>query len=54
VLIISPSTGRLLGEEDIDLTNPGALNIRKFPIVTSYVAYLLQGWTTSTAKVPGP
>lgn len=52
-LIISPSTGRLLGEEDIDLTNPGALNIRKFPIVTSYVAYLLQGWTTSTAKVPG-
>jgi len=54
VLIISPSTGRLLGEEDIDLTNPGALNIRKFPIVTSYVAYLSQGWTTSTAKVPGP
>jgi hypothetical protein len=53
VLIISPSTGRLLGEEDIDLTNPGALNIKVFPLVTSYVAYLAQGWATSTAKLPG-
>jgi hypothetical protein len=50
VLIISPSTGRLLGEEDIFLTNPGALNIRTFPMVTSYVAYLTEGWTTSTNK----
>ena len=50
VLIISPSTGRLLGEEDIFLTNPGALNIRTFPMVTSYVTYLTEGWTTSTNK----
>lgn len=53
VLIISPSTGRLLGEEDIFLTNPGALNVRTFPMVASYVAYLSQGWAESTADVPG-
>jgi hypothetical protein len=54
VLIISPSTGRLLGEEHIFLTNPGALNVRTFPMVASYVAYLSRGWAVSTATVPGP
>lgn len=53
VLIISPSTGRLLGEEHLFLTNPGALNVRTFPMVASYVSYLSLGWAESTADVPG-
>jgi len=53
VLIISPSTGRLLDEEDIFMTNPGKLTIRKFPAVIGYVVYLHQGWTV-TMSTPAP
>jgi hypothetical protein len=53
VLIISPSTGRLLGEEDIFMTNPGKLTIRKFPAVIGYVVYLREGWTVSM-RTPAP
>jgi hypothetical protein len=53
VLIISPATGRLLGQEQIFRTNPGLLNIRVFPAVVSYVTYLSEGWTTNLT-VPAP
>jgi len=53
VLIIDPSTGRLLDEEDIFMTNPGKLTIRNFPAVIGYVVYLRQGWTV-TMRTPAP
>jgi hypothetical protein len=53
VLIISPSTGQLLDEEDIFLTNPGKLTIRTFPAVIGYVVYLHHGWTV-TMHTPAP
>jgi hypothetical protein len=49
VLIISPSTGQLLGWEDIFLRNPGALNLASYPAVAGYVSFLTEHWTkTST------
>jgi hypothetical protein len=53
VLIISPSTGRLLDEEDIFMANPGKLTMRKFPAVIGYVVYLRQGWIV-TMRTPAP
>ena len=48
VLIISPDTGQLLGSEDILLKNPGALNMKTFPAVTGYVAFLSDRWTRTS------
>jgi len=50
VLLISPATGTLLGWEDILLRNPGALNIRAFPAVMGYVAFLSDRWTTTLSR----
>jgi len=47
ILIISPSTGELLGWEDVFLRNPGALNIRVYPVITAYVAFLTASWTST-------
>ncbi|MGH3305212.1 MAG: CU044_5270 family protein [Streptosporangiaceae bacterium] len=53
VLIISPSTGALLGEEDVFMTNPGKLTITSFPVVIGYITYLREGWT-QTMTTPAP
>lgn len=45
MLIISPSTGQLLGWEDIFLRNPGALNLASYPAVIGYVSFLTEHWT---------
>jgi hypothetical protein len=44
-LIISPSTGQLLGWENIFLRNPGALNLASYPAVVGYVCFLSEHWT---------
>jgi hypothetical protein len=53
VLIISPSTGALLGEEDVFVTNPGKLAITRFPAVIGYITYLREGWTRNMTT-PAP
>lgn len=50
VLIISPTTGLLLGEEDLDLSNPGALTIKTYPAVIGAVTYLSQGYVANVGK----
>jgi hypothetical protein len=50
VLIISPTTGLLLGEEDLDLSNPGALTIKSYPAVIGAVTYLSQGYVVRVGK----
>lgn len=47
VLIISPSSGRLIGWEDMFLRNPGGLSITTYPAVIGYVSFLTNGWTTN-------
>lgn len=51
VLIISPKTGMLLGEEDIFLTNPGGLTIRHFPTVVGYTTYVTSTWVSKLPSV---
>jgi hypothetical protein len=50
VLIISPKTGLMLGEEDLGLRNPGALTITTYPAVIGYVTYLSQGYVQRAGK----
>jgi hypothetical protein len=47
VLIISPSTGQLLGWEDIYLRNPGGLHLTSYPAVVGYVSFLTEHWTST-------
>ena len=53
ILIISPSTGTLLDEEDTFMTNPGKLTIKHYPAVVGYIVYLRQGWTVNMRQ-PAP
>jgi hypothetical protein len=50
VLIISPKTGLLLGEEDLFRSNPGALTIASYPAVIGYVTYLSQSYVPRVGK----
>ena len=51
VLIISPQTGMLLGEEDLFLTNPGGLTIKRFPTVVGYTTYITSKWVSKLPSV---
>lgn len=44
VLIISPKTGMLLGEEDLFTSNPGGFTIKSYPAVKGYITYLGASW----------
>jgi hypothetical protein len=47
VLVISPSTGRLIGWEDMFLRNPGGLSITTYPAVIGYISFLTNGWAAN-------
>jgi hypothetical protein len=49
ILIVSPQTGMLLGEEDLFLSNPGGLSIKHYPVVIGYTTYMTSQWIR---KVP--
>jgi hypothetical protein len=50
VLIISPRTGLLLGEEELFRSNPGGLTIKTYPAVIGYVTYLSQSYSGKVGK----
>ena len=45
VLIISPTTGQLLGSEDLLLSGAPALHLTTYPAVVGYTVFLSQHWT---------
>src|SRR5262249_20064249 len=45
VLIISPSTGQLLGAEDLLLYGASALHLTAYPAVEGYTIFLTEHWT---------
>jgi hypothetical protein len=51
ILIISPQTGMLLGEEDLFLSNPGGLTIKHYPAVIGYTTYLTSRWVSELPPV---
>jgi len=51
ILVISPQTGMLLGEEDVFLTNPGGLTIKQFPTVVGYTTYVTSKWVSKLPSV---
>lgn len=50
-LIFDPRTGRLLGDEETLIGDPGKLNVRT-PAVISYTVYLSAGYVSSTTEHP--
>jgi hypothetical protein len=51
VLIVSPQTGMLLGEEDLFLSNPGGLTIKHYPAVIGYTTYVTSQWVSKAPPV---
>lgn len=49
--IFDPHTGRLLGEEETLIGNPGKLNVRKGSVI-AYTTFLTSGWATNTSSPP--
>jgi hypothetical protein len=47
VLIISPTTGQLLGWEDLILHGAAGLNLTAYPAVVGYIAFVGQQWTNT-------
>lgn len=49
--IFDPHTGALLGDEEMDIGDPGLLHVRRGSVI-SYTSYLSSGWTSSASSRP--